>query len=164
MSSCGAPATRPTRCWTAMRTCNPPREANRETRAGKVLRRRQPRLLRQLKPLEAVELVLDRALQLLAPRGFLALPDPGPFLHQQLLRLPIGLEIERGDDLVADQNGECEIAELALGLRHIGFEQMIVAEDEIGALALDDQGIERREDVDEIGRRLMQLQRRGSGP
>ncbi|HET9469547.1 MAG TPA: hypothetical protein VFO24_00480, partial [Usitatibacter sp.] len=32
-------------------------------------------------------------------------------------------------------------------LRHIGLEQVLVAEDEMGSLALDDQGIERRQNV-----------------
>src|SRR4051812_1978975 len=116
---------------------------------------RRAQLLRQLKLLKPIELLLDLLLERLARRGLLPLTDPGPFLQQQLLRLPVGLEIERGDDLVADQHRQREIAELAFGLRYIGLEQMVVAENEIGALALDDQRIERREDMDEIRPRAL---------
>ena len=66
----------------------------------------------------------------------------------------------RGDDVLADQNGQREIAEQALFLRHIGFEAMTIAEEQFGALALDDQGIERREDMHQAGIALVrQLQR-----
>src|SRR5258708_9057383 len=37
----------------------------------------------------------------------------GPLLHQELPVLPVGLEIERGDDVAADQDRQREIAELA---------------------------------------------------
>src|SRR5215467_7184016 len=47
--------------------------------------------LRELKPLEAIESLLDAALQLLARCLFLAVADPAPFLHQELLVLAIGL-------------------------------------------------------------------------
>src|SRR6267142_2139586 len=104
-------------------------------------------LLRQLKPLETIQFFFDSALEVLAraPRG--ALADPAPFLHQKLLVLPVGLEIDGGDDVFADQHRQREIAEQALVLGHIGLEPMAVAEEQFGALALDDQGIERRENV-----------------
>src|SRR5450755_1597130 len=105
--------------------------------------------LRQLKPLEAVQFLLDAALQRF-PRlslGGLAVADPVPFLHQQLLVLPVGLEIERGDDVLSHEDRQREIAELALFLRHIGLEAMRVVEEQMRPLALDDQRVERREDV-----------------
>src|SRR5260370_2901177 len=108
--------------------------------------------LRQLKPLESVQFFLDAALQFLARVAFraLALADPIPFLQQELLVRPVGLEIERRDDVLSDQDRQCEIAELAFVLRHIGLEAVLVVEDEMRPLALDDQGIERREDVREL--------------
>src|SRR5215468_9195437 len=96
-----------------------------------------------------MQLFLDAALQFasrLAPRA-LAFPDPGPFLHEELFLLPVGLEIKGGDDVLADQHGQREIAELALLLRHIGLKAMRIVEEEMRALALDDQGIEGREDM-----------------
>src|SRR5437016_2769846 len=132
--------------------------------------------IRQLKPLEAIELFLDPALQILARLAFrgLAPADPGPLLHQEFPVLPVGLEIERGDDVLADQDRQREIAELAFLLRHIGLEAMLVVEEQMRPLALDDQGIERREDVHErasapgIERRVLErrliLQRFGRRP
>src|SRR5215472_10648637 len=81
------------------------------------------RSLPELKPLEAMQLFLDAALQR-APRlalGLLAQADPIPFLHQELFVLPVSLEIERGDDVLSDQHGQREVTELALLLRHIGL-------------------------------------------
>ena len=60
--------------------------------------------LLKLKPLEAVQLLLDAALQLLARAAFGALADPAPFLHQQFAVLSIGLQIECGDDVLARQH------------------------------------------------------------
>src|SRR5258708_1414275 len=107
--------------------------------------------LPQLKPLETVELLLDPALQRLARVAFrgLALADPAPFLHQELLVLPIGLEIQRGDDVAADHDRQREIAELALFLWHVSLEAVFVVEERVRPLALDDQRIEGREDVHE---------------
>src|SRR5882672_5055710 len=107
--------------------------------------------IRQLKPLETIEFLLDPALQILARLAFrgLALADPGPLLHQELPVLPVGLEIERGDDVAADQDRQREIAELAFLLRHISLEAVLVVEEQMRPLALDDQRIERREDVHE---------------
>ena len=59
-----------------------------------------------------------------------AVADPGPFLHQQLPALAVGLQIDRGDDAVADQHRQGEIAELPLLLRHIGLELVVVAEEQ----------------------------------
>src|SRR5882757_7364231 len=105
--------------------------------------------LRQLKPLEAIELFLDAALVFLARRPCGALADPTPFLHQQFLVLAVGLEIDGGDDVRAYQHRQREVAEQALFLGHIGLETVAVIEEQFSALALDNQGIERRENVDE---------------
>ena len=58
------------------------------------------RSLCELKTLEAVQFFLDATLQ--EPAWLLA--DPRPFLHQQLLRLAIGFQINRRDDLIANQH------------------------------------------------------------
>src|SRR5689334_8945972 len=73
-----------------------------------------PSLIPQLKPREAIQLLLDPALQVLAAIAFgrPALADPIPLLHQKLPVLPVGLDIQRGDDLLADQDRQGEIAEL----------------------------------------------------
>ena len=60
----------------------------------------------------------------------------------------VGLEVEGGDDPVADEDRKGEVAVAALVLRDIGLEDVIVAEEEAEALALDDERVERREDVD----------------
>src|SRR5258708_32598373 len=132
--------------------------------------------IRQLKPLEAIKLLLDPALQILARLAFrgLAPADPGPLLHQELPVLPVGLEIERGDDVAADQNRQREIAELAFLLRHISLEAVLVVEEQMRPLAQDDQQIERRQDVHErtfasgLARRILErrliLQRFGRHP
>src|SRR5690242_4594858 len=74
--------------------------------------------LRELKTLEAVQFFLDATLQ--EPAWLLA--DPRPFLHQQLLRLAIGFQINRRDDLIANQHRQREIAEHPLLLGYIGLE------------------------------------------
>jgi hypothetical protein len=59
---------------------------------------------RELKTLEAVQLFLDSAPEVFS-RAFGCSPaDPVPFLHKQFAVLAIGLQIERGDDLVTDQD------------------------------------------------------------
>src|SRR4051812_24457339 len=108
-------------------------------------------LLRQLKPLEAIEFFLDAALVILAGTARGPLADPVPFLHQQFPVLAVGLEIEGGDNVLPHQHRQREVAEQALLLGHIGLETMAVVEEQFGSLALDDQGIERRENVDEAG-------------
>src|SRR5262249_19382719 len=96
----------------------------------------------------------------------LAMADPAPLLHQELSVLPVGLQIQRGDNLIVHQNRKSEIAENTFGLGHIGLELVAVAEDELAALALDDEGIERRENVDERRRCALAfaLQRRWVRP
>src|ERR1700754_4844272 len=110
-----------------------------------------PRSVCQLKPLKAIELILDTALELLACLALrrLAGADPAPLLHEQLPVLAVGLEVKCGYDLIVDQNRKREMAETALGLGHIGLELVAVAEDELAALALDDEGIEGRKNMDE---------------
>src|SRR3954465_13864511 len=108
---------------------------------------RRTSLLRQLKPFEAVQFFLDAALVFLAGAARGTLADPIPFLHQQFFGLTVGLEVDGGDDVLTDQYRQREIAEQALFPGHIGLEAMAVVEEQFGALALDDQGIERREDV-----------------
>ena len=99
-----------------------------------------------------------------------ALADPAPFLHQEFLVLAVGLQVDGGDDVFADQDRQREIAEQALLLRHIGLEAVAVAEEQLGALALDDQRIERREDVHQAGvalarrRRSVRFQHLGPRP
>src|SRR3954468_23690165 len=105
-------------------------------------------LLRQLKPLETMQFLLDAALVVLAlGAAACTLADPAPFLHQEFLVLAVGLQIDGGDDVFANQHRQCEIAEQALFLRHVRLKSVAVVEKQFGALALDDQGVERREDV-----------------
>jgi hypothetical protein len=59
--------------------------------------------LAELKTLEAVQFLFDSPLQLLA-RALHGATYPIPFLQKQFFLLAVGLEIERGDDLVAHQN------------------------------------------------------------
>src|SRR5262249_11325112 len=101
----------------------------------------------KLKLREAVKLFLDERLMRLR----LAFADPRPFLHQQFLIRAVRFDVERSDDLVADQHRQREIAIDALFLRHISFEQMVVAEEELQPLALNDQRIERRENMRQRG-------------
>src|SRR2546430_6679103 len=61
-------------------------------------------------PLEAVQLLLDAALQC-RPRlafGALALADPIPFLHQQFLVLPVGLQIDGCDNRSEEHTSELQ--------------------------------------------------------
>src|SRR6202041_906752 len=79
--------------------------------------------------------------------------------------LAIGLEIERSHDLIADQDRQREIAEPPLFLRHIGLEEMVIAEDQTRPLALDNQGIERGKNMDATGNVVSRgLQRLGLRP
>src|SRR5262249_6004190 len=99
----------------------------------------------------------DQALALAAS----TLGDPGPLLHQELAALAVGLEIDGSDDLVADQHRQREVAELALHLRHIGLEQVVVAEEQHEPRALMDERVEWRQEVDALAdgpeRRLQEL-------
>ena len=63
--------------------------------------------------------------------------DVVPFLDQELALLAVGLEIDRGDDVVAHQHRQREITELRFSFRHIGLEAVFVVEEELQALALD---------------------------
>ena len=72
-----------------------------------------------------------------------------------MMSLPVpavGLEVYGRGDAVADEYGEREVAQAAAGFRDIGLEEVVVAEEQAEALALDDQRIEGREDVDACGR------------
>jgi len=83
--------------------------------------------LRELKSLEAVQLLLDPPLVILArrlrPKLWTQLgragADPIPFLQQTIFDLAICLQVEGGGDVVADQNRKREIAEAPLFLRDI---------------------------------------------
>src|SRR6266487_4506469 len=125
--------------------------------------------LRQLKPLKAIQFFLDAALVVLARSPRRALADPAPFLHQQFLVLAVGLQIDRGNDVLPHQDRQREIAEQALILWHIGLEAVTVIEEQFGALALDNKRIERREDVHRAialtcRRRSIRLQHLGPRP
>ena len=76
--------------------------------------------------------------------------EPGPLLQQQLALLPVGLEIDERDDFVADQHGQGEVAELPLLLGNVCLEAMLVVEEQMQPLALMDQRVERRQDMDEL--------------
>src|SRR5262249_61219900 len=71
---------------------------------------------RQLEALEAMKRRLDPGLV----RARRAVADPGPFLHQELARRAVGLEVDGGDDGVAGQHRQRDIAEHPLLLRHMG--------------------------------------------
>lgn len=86
----------------------------------------------------------------------LAGANPGPLLDQEAASRSIGLEVQSRDNLVADQHRQGEVAEHAFGLRHIGFETVLLAEEAMQPLALDHERIERRQDVD------MRRKRRGT--
>ena len=92
-------------------------------------------------------------------------PSHVHFWTSEFALLAIRLEIDRGDDFVADEDGQGEVAEFALGPWHIRFEDVVVAEEEFEALALDDQRIEGREDVHQaLIRRRGRLERFGARP
>src|SRR6185437_4174566 len=57
-------------------------------------------LIRELKPLESVQCVLDTRLQVLARTAIGAIADPGPFLQQQLFVLPVRLQVDGGNDVL----------------------------------------------------------------
>src|SRR5581483_5308362 len=103
----------------------------------------------KLKAFEAVQFAFDLALQLLASPSTLA--NPIPFLHEKLLALPVGFQIECGNDGIPNQNRECEIPEAPLFLWQIGFETMLVTEDQVAPLALDHQGVKGGKNVDPVG-------------
>src|SRR5262249_60605553 len=86
----------------------------------------------QLKPLKAIELLLDATL--VAARR--APPDPGPLLDCELAGAAVRLEIDGGHHLVADQHREREVAKDPLLLRQVGFETMPRVQKQRHALAL----------------------------
>src|ERR1700733_12743375 len=78
------------------------------------------------------------------------LPYPGPLLNEKLLLLAICLEIDGGDNFIADQHGQGEITEQPLFLRNIGLEAMSVVEEQLQPLALNDQRVERRQHMNHL--------------
>ena len=70
-------------------------------------------------------------------------------MHQQLSVLAICLEVDRCDYLVAEEHRQSEISEHPLLLGDIGLETVLVIEEELEPLALNDQRVERREDMNE---------------
>src|SRR6185503_20941823 len=77
-------------------------------------------------------------------------PHPSPLLHQQLPSLSVGLEIDGGHYLVSQEHRQGKVAEHPLCLWDVGLEPVLVAEKETEALALIDERVERREDVDQF--------------
>ena len=110
-----------------------------------------------------MQLLLDAAFKSVA-RATRRTPDPVPILHEQLAFLAIGFEIERGHDVFADQNRQREIAEPPLLLGDISLETMLVVEKQMGALALDNQRVKRREDVHQVRSGAVRLQHIGLCP
>src|SRR5690606_24143113 len=97
----------------------------------------------ELEALEAAQFLLDEAfVGARAGRG-----EPVPGLDQQFARRAIGLQVESRHDIVADQHGQGEVAELALCLGDVSFEHVIIIEEEFQACPLNDDGVERIEDV-----------------
>src|SRR5579863_3698489 len=108
-----------------------------------------------------MELRLDMRLMSLGR----ALADPGPFLNQQGLVGAIRLQVDRSDDFIADEHGQGEIAEDAFLFGNIGFETMIVVEEKLQLLALNDQRIEGRKNMNQrLWRRRSRLERLRLGP
>src|ERR1700742_4992481 len=85
--------------------------------------------LRQLKPLEPMQLFLDSSLEVLACARARTGADPAPLLHQQFPVFAVGFDIERGDDVLARQHRQREIAEHPLLLRDIRLKAMVVIEE-----------------------------------
>lgn len=102
----------------------------------------------QLKPLESVHLFVDGSFVRAGRAG----ANPMPLLNQQLAVDAVGLEVDRRDDLVTDQNRQGEIPQHPFLLRYIGLEAMLVAKHVLQSLALDDQRIKGRKDMDESRR------------
>src|SRR5436853_6363229 len=97
----------------------------------------------QLEPLEPVQLLLD--LPLVGPVR--STTHPCPFLDLQLAVRAVRLEIDGGDDLVADQHRQGEIPEHTLLLRQIGLETVFIVEEQLQPFALDDEGVEGGSDM-----------------
>src|SRR6185369_9555791 len=93
------------------------------------IRQRRPRapllfssLVAELEGLEAVQLFLDQPLVGTRAPGV----QPVPGLDQKLAGRAVRLEVESGDHLIAQQYRQYEVAEPALGLGHIGLEDVVV--------------------------------------
>src|SRR5882762_4885450 len=98
------------------------------------------RSARELEALEAVQCLFDSPFAQPAR----AVADPVPSLHQELLPLAIGLEINDGDDFVPDEHRLGEVAEPPLVLGDISLEAVLVAEEQMHPLALMDERVEGR--------------------
>ena len=68
-------------------------------------------------------------------------------LQAQGAGLAVGLHVHAAKERRAAQEGEAEVAELALGFGHITFYLVVVAEQALKALALDDKVIKRRKNM-----------------
>ncbi len=101
----------------------------------------------ELERFEAVQGLVDGGAGLGAGVAF----GPVPVLDEELAGGAVGLEVDGGEDAVADEDREGEVAEAAARGGDVGLEEMVVAEDLAEALALDDQRVEGREDVDGRG-------------
>src|ERR1700730_4994947 len=97
-----------------------------------------------------MQFFLDQVFQALPRTPLRPLADPAPLLQQQFFLLAIGLEIERGDDALACQHRQREIAEAPPFLRDIGLEAVPVIEEKMRPLALDDERVEWREDMHQL--------------
>jgi hypothetical protein len=80
--------------------------------------------------------------------------DPLPALHQKLLPRPVGFEVEGGNDPIPDQDWANKIAKYPLVLGNVSFEAILVIEEEPESLALDDQRVEGRQDMNLFLRRI----------
>jgi hypothetical protein len=87
-------------------------------------------LTRKLKALKVMQFLLDSAFQALA-RTLAA--HPGPFAGPQCPPRAIRFEIDSGDDVVANNDRQGEIAKEPLFLWNVGLEVMIVAEEKVGS-------------------------------
>src|SRR5271167_4469084 len=80
--------------------------------------------------------------------------DPVPALYQKFLPRPIGLEVQGGNDPISDQNRATEIAKYALVLGNVSFKAIFVIEEKPEAFALDDQRVERGQNMNLFLRRI----------
>jgi hypothetical protein len=71
--------------------------------------------------------------------------NPGPFLNQQFLLLAIGLEVDGGDDFVADEHGQREVAMQPFIFGDISLEAVAIVKEKLKPFSLNDQRIERRQ-------------------
>ena len=109
----------------------------------------------ELKLREPIELTLDDRFMV----GLIAFAHPMPGLNEKAFLFPVGFQIKTGDNLVADQNRQGEIAKLALLLRYIDLKDMVIIEEGACALSLNDQRVERRQDMRQRRLRRRSVQR-----